>query len=302
MKHNLKITIVLLAMFLVTQFIGLYVVNHYSDKDLPLGLETPEVQGASEYNNIFISIIIAFVVAIGILFLLTHFKSEFILKLWFFSVVAIALTISINSFMPSFSKAITVALVVAIPLALVKIYRQNFLVHNLTELFIYPGIAAVFVPLLSVLTAMILLVLISIYDAWAVWKSGIMQKMAKYQMNKLKVFSGFFIPYVSKKVRMKLKKLKKSELKKKKISANVAILGGGDVIFPIIVAGVILRANPFKLSGIQTFIPPILTIFGAALGLGYLFFFAEKKKSYPAMPFISAGIFLMIGISWLIFN
>ena len=29
MKHKLKITILILAMFLMTQFIGLYVVNHY---------------------------------------------------------------------------------------------------------------------------------------------------------------------------------------------------------------------------------------------------------------------------------
>jgi len=27
-------------------------------------------------------------------------------------------------------------------------------------------------------------------------------------------------------------------------------------------------------------------------------FFAEKKKFYPAMPFITAGIFLSILISW----
>jgi len=122
-----------------------------------------------------------------------------------------------------------------------------------------------------------------------------MQKMAKYQINKLKVFSGFFIPYVSKTMRQKVKKMKKSELKKKKIKVNVAILGGGDVIFPIIAAGVMMKTFP------ETIIPALLVIFGAALGLSYLFFFAEKKKFYPAMPYISAGIFLAIGLSYLIF-
>ena len=47
-------------------------------------------------------------------------------------------------------------------------------------------------------TVIILLVVISIYDMWAVWKSGIMQKMAKYQMDELKIFSGFYVPYASK--------------------------------------------------------------------------------------------------------
>ena len=296
MKHNLKITAVLLLMFLATQFIGLYVVDHYSKTDLPLGLDTPEIQEEKDYGPIFVSIIVAFIIAIGLLLLLTHFKVEFLLKLWFLLVIVIALCISFLSFVPTFQYATLIVLLLAVPLALVKIYGQNFLIHNTTELFIYPGIAAVFVPLLNIYTIIALLVVISLYDMWAVWKSGIMQKMAKYQINKLKVFSGFFIPYVSKTMRQKVKKMKKSELKKKKMKVNVAILGGGDVIFPIIAAGVMMKTFP------ETIIPALLVIFGAALGLSYLFFFAEKKKFYPAMPYISAGIFIGIGLSYLIFR
>jgi len=296
MKHNLKITAVLLLMFLATQFIGLYVVDHYSKTDLPLGLESPDLEEEREYNQMFLSIIIAFVIAIGILLLLTHFKVEFLLKIWFLLVVVIALCISFLSFIPPFQYVTLIVLLLAVPLALVKIYGQNFLIHNSTELFIYPGIAAVFVPLLNIWTIIALLIAISLYDMWAVWKSGIMQKMAKYQINKLKVFSGFFVPYVSKNMRNKIKKMKKSELKKKKIKVNVAILGGGDVIFPIIAAGVMMKTFP------ETIIPALLVIFGAVLGLSYLFFFAKKKKFYPAMPFISAGIFIAIGLSYLIFR
>ena len=296
MKHNIKITAILLLMFLVTQFIGLYVIDHYTKVDLPLGLDSPELKEEREYNQMFISIIIAFVIAIGLLLLLTHFKAEFLLKLWFLIVVIIALMISFMSFVPTFQYVTIVVLLLAVPLALVKIYGQNFIIHNSTELFIYPGIAAVFVPLLNIWTILALLVAISLYDMWAVWRSGLMQKMAKFQINKLKVFAGFFVPYVSKNVRMKIKKMKKSELKKKKIKANVAILGGGDVIFPIIAAGVMMKTFP------ETIIPAILVIVGAALGLGYIFFFAKKKKFYPAMPYISAGIFIAIGLSYLIFR
>jgi len=52
---------------------------------------------------------------------------------------------------------------------------------------------------------------------WAVWHSGIMQKMAKYQINKLNIFSGFFIPYANKKTKQKIKLLKE-KYKNKKIS------------------------------------------------------------------------------------
>ena len=184
------------------------------------------------------------------------------------------------------------SLAITLPLAYIKIYKRDFLIHNSTELLIYPGIAAVFVPILNLWTIIALLIIISIYDAWAVWQSGIMQKMAKYQMEKLNVFSGFFVPYVSKNIKMKLKKLKKSQLKNKKIKVNVAILGGGDVIFPIMTAGVVMTTLSIYHA--------LFVILGATLGLSYLFFFAEKKKFYPAMPFITAGIFLGLGLSWLI--
>ncbi len=303
MKHNLKITAIILIMFVVTQFIGIYVVDHYfsEENDLPFSLEPPKVEKQSDYSIFFGAIIIAFIIAICLFFFLTKFKIAFILKLWFFVVVTIALSLTIFSITRNFDKLIfgipLIAILIALPLAIIKIYKRNFLVHNFTELLIYPGIAAVFVPLLNIYTIIGLLILISVYDMWAVWHSGIMQKMAKYQINKLKVFSGFFVPYVSKQMRTKIKTwkktLKKTELKKKKIKVNIAILGGGDIIFPIITAGVML-----KTLGI---IPAILVIAGATLGLGYLFFFSEKKKFYPAMPFITGGILVGIALSYLLF-
>jgi len=285
LKHTVKITIILLAMFIITQFIGIYVVNHYSipGKELPYGMKIPEIQKESDYYGFFSAIIMAFVIAIVLMFLLSKFNWAFIIKLWFFIVIVIALGISFNSFIPLKYSSL-IALLIAVPLAVEKVYKRNFLVHNATELFIYPGIAAVFVPILNLFTIIALLILISIYDIWAVWHSGIMQKMAKYQINKLNIFSGFFVPYISKKIKMQMQKLPKSKLKNKKVRANVAILGGGDVVFPIIAAGVIL-----KTSGL---IPALFVILGATLGITYLFFFAEKRKFYPAMPYITAGIFL----------
>lgn len=296
MKHNLKITFFLLAMFIVTQLIGLYVVDHYLSKDneLPYGMKPPAAEKESDFFTAFLpSIIIAFVIAIFILFILSKFNAEFILKAWFFIVIIIALGISFSSFFPSIKYLSLIVLVLAIPLAFIKIYKRNILVHNITELFIYPGIAAVFVPILNIWTIFILLVLISIYDMWAVWHSGIMQKMAKYQINKLKIFSGFFVPYITKQLRDKIKKMKKSDLKKKKIKVSLAILGGGDVVFPIITAGVVLKT--FGLGW------ALFSLLGATLGLAYLFFYAEKKKFYPAMPFITAGIFIGLIVSYLVF-
>ncbi|MBU1252350.1 MAG: hypothetical protein KKC96_02025 [Nanoarchaeota archaeon] len=308
----MKITIVLISMFIITQFIGLFVVGHYlqDGNPLPLGLETPQPETQAEYSGFFLTIVFAFIIAIIIFFFLTRLKIEFVLKAWFLIVVIIALSISLMSVLSLFTKyAFMIAFIAAIALAFLKIYGRNFIVHNLTELFIYPGIAAVFVPILNIYTAIILLVVISIYDVWAVWHSGIMQKMAKYQIDKLKIFSGFFVPYMSKQVRNQVKNWKKtltkSQLNKKRIKVSVAILGGGDVVFPIITSGVVLKTVSVSLPfGLKNFTggfgSALFVIAGATLGLTYLFFFSEKKKFYPAMPFITAGIFIGMVLGYLI--
>ena len=149
----------------------------------------------------------------------------------------------------------------------------------------------------------ILLLAISLYDIWAVWHSKFMEKMAKYQMNKLKVFGGFFIPYASKRERARIKKIRQKyekkgpralerQFEKAKIKVNLAILGGGDIIFPIIAAGVFL-----KTFGLISAL--IITTF-ATLALIGLLLSARKGKFYPAMPFITIGLYLGMIVSWLI--
>jgi len=288
-------------MFLVTQFIGLYVVNHYlaEENNLPYGMDQPEIESNAEYLTLFPFIIIAFIIAITIMFFMSKFNLAVVLRLWFFIVVAIALGLSFNAILSDFSsltRASIIAFVIALPLAYIKIFKQNFLIHNATELFIYPGIAAVFVPLLNLYTIIAFLIIISIYDAWAVWHSGFMQKMATYQIKKLNIFGGFLVPSTTKAMKAKIKKMKltmsKKQLSKKNIKVNVAILGGGDVIFPIITAGVMLK--------LFTFYHSLFVIAGATLGLGFLLMRSEKKKFYPAMPFITAGIFIGMIASYFI--
>jgi len=83
-------------------------------------------------------------------------------------------------------------------------------------------------------------------------------------------------------------KNKSKSVKTKTVKVNVAILGGGDVVFPIIVAGVVLRQ--FSL------IPALIVAVCATLALAGLFYISEKGKFYPAMPFISMGCFIALGI------
>jgi len=86
---------------------------------------------------------------------------------------------------------------------------------------------------------------------------------------------------------------------------KVAMLGGGDVAFSIISMGVIYRVSsvilPFGLpSFVGGLVQAIFSIAGATLGLSSLLFFGKSKKFYPAMPFISAGIFSSLIIYYII--
>jgi presenilin-like A22 family membrane protease len=301
-------------MFFIAQLIGITVIHFYSPEikqvtiapqnqtnqtinvsvyNLPFGMNPPE--GTTPSSSL-VSMIIA--IAIGVVLILTLMKirAELFIRLWFFFVITIALGITINSFIQNISYSALISIIVALPLSIVKVFKRNIIVHNITELLIYPGIAAIIVPLLSVWTVVLLLIIISIYDIYAVWHAGFMQKMAKYQMNEVKVFGGFLVPYLKDKDKAlieKLRKLKdKSKAKLKKVKVSVAILGGGDVVFPIILAGVVLSQFGF--------ISALIIAIGATIALSALFYYSEKGRFYPAMPFISAGCLIALGLVYLL--
>ncbi len=297
-------------MFFIAQLIGIFVANAYTPETFSfLNETTGEIEEIQEYNlpygfnppsdispvSATTSIIIALIIAVSLILLLMKLKAEVFLRIWFLVVITIGISLALNSFIIGIKSSAIIALIVAIPLAILKVFQRNLIIHNLTELLVYPGIAAVFIPLLSVWTVVLLLIFISLYDIYAVWHAGFMQKMAKYQMERVKVFPGFFVPYMGKKDRLAIKKFKESKKKNKKekqVKVNVAILGGGDIVFPMILAGVVLAT--------MGLIQALIIAIGATVALGYLFYISEKGKFYPAMPFITTGLLIALGIAYLI--
>lgn len=248
MKHSWKITGVLLILFFLAQIIGLLINYQYLDKDLPLKLEKPQVR---ERNTSFIQISIMIVIATLFAILLAKFKAANLWKIWFFISVVFCLTIAFGVLLPSMA-----ALLLAFVLAGWRIFKDNVIIHNFTELFIYSGLTVVFLPILNMTSVVVLLIIISIYDMIAVFKTKHMIILAKFQ-SKLNLFTGFLIP----------------------TKEGVAILGGGDIGFPLLFASVIMRDIGYSYS----FVIPIF----ATLGLFSMFYLAKKKKFYPAMPSIS---------------
>ena len=113
--------------------------------------------------------------------------------------------------------------------------------------------------------ACVVLFVVACYDAWAVWKSKTMIKMAQYFLQR-RIFPGIAVPY-------------RNEQK-------FAMLGGGDIFFIVLVATSFYRSDPLSMY---------ITAGTMVAATSLLFFMSTKDKFYPALPFIFGG--LLIGIA-----
>ena len=304
MKHNIKINLILVVIFLLAQFTGLFVVNHYIDhkataesnsiqwQPLPYEIERPEIENQS---TSFIYIMVAILIGTLLFLFMAKLNKPSIWKIWFFTTLWITLSFSFNSFTNEIAAGI-----IALLFAIVRIFKPNVIIHNISEIFIYGGLAAIFVPVMNVFAAFMLLIAISVYDMIAVWKTKHMIKLAEFQTKSLS-FAGIFIPYkLSKKnIKAAAKNIKSSNKISKSteksgensLHNSTAILGGGDIGFPLIFAGVVMKSLMLQKTVLEGFLlASIIPVFSAA-ALFILLSKGQKNKFYPAMPFISAGCF-----------
>lgn len=306
MKHNINITFILLFFFILSQLFGLFVISY--DMTRTIDIETNEsviilsetaIGERPELSGIDTIIFLSFAIFFGtiLILILAKFKKRRLWKAWFFLAIWMTISITLGVFFNN-----PVIYLVSLVIALWKVFKPNFYIHNLSEIMIYSGIAFLMTPLLNVFWGVVLLLIISVYDAFAVWQSKHMIKLAIFQRDS-KVFAGLNINYNQKegKIISSEKLVSNKSTKKLKTKASSAVLGGGDMAFPLIFSGTMLmflfNEGFSKIASYIIALP--ITIF-AALGLGLLLYFGKKEKFYPAMPFISAGCFIGLGISFLI--
>jgi len=288
MKHDLKITLFLLMLFLVAQVVGLFLLNQsivsiektdngtievtYSENLV----ERPDLKGESSFTYTLSMILIGTV----LLLLLIRFKLFKVWKIWFFIAVWGALSIALSVLLNEIT-----AVVIAFILTYFKLFRPNIFIHNVTEIFMYGGIAILLSPIFSVFWAIMLLIAISAYDALAVWKLKHMITLAKAQAEE-KMFAGLLIPYS--KVEFHIKADIPKGFKEKGVKS--AILGGGDIAFPMLFAGSVMTwlIQEGITQQFAYFLSLIIPLF-AGISLFILLLKSKKDKFYPAMPFITVG-------------
>jgi presenilin-like A22 family membrane protease len=80
---------------------------------------------------------------------------------------------------------------------------------------------------------------------------------------------------------------------KKQASVRQAILGGGDIVFPLIFSGAVFtQLLQQGLSHAVALFSALTVSMATLISLYLLFLLGKKNKFYPAMPFVSIGCFV----------
>ncbi|HIH24021.1 TPA: hypothetical protein HA251_03240 [Candidatus Woesearchaeota archaeon] len=352
MKHPLSTTALLIFLFVCAQLVGvallsLNIGDITTDQDGVRSVkhdttvvgDRPETSGGGSL----LYIVIGVAVGTALMLVIIKFKLIRFWKAWFLFAVWLSTSIALDVIIPG-----TIALIVCFIVAVWKVYYPNAIVHNMTEIFMYAGIAILIAPLFTLWWAIALLAIISVYDMIAVWQSKHMVVMAEAQREN-KLFAGLYIPrrdttprptktptltdatrtdthkpqHAAPTTRM----VKTTDAAGKRVTKHIvmdeppappsttrtgkddaaggtksgAILGGGDIAFPLIFSGVVMdwtitQGTSQMLALYQT----LAVTIGATAALTLLFVFAKKDRYYPAMPFLSAGCLFGFAIVWLL--
>jgi presenilin-like A22 family membrane protease len=154
---------------------------------------------------------------------------------------------------------------------------KNILIHNLSVILGIVGTVSITALNLKPSTIIILLIVFSIYDFIAVYKTKHMVKMAKSMIQSGSIL-GLVIP-------------RKTSFFNKKVDSVdrkwAFVLGGGDVAFPLLLICSLIPVNFFS---------SIIVAFFAIIGLFFSFYYfisQKEKRAIPALPPIA--LFSIIG-------
>ncbi len=156
--------------------------------------------------------------------------------------------------------------------------KPNILVHNFLLISGMIGVGSVFGLRLDPLLVVFLLIIFSIYDIIAVYKTKHMIKMAK-EMIEAKAIPGLILP-------PKISELQ-APLENVKMGGRFLILGGGDIVFPLLLVSSLV---PYGI--LDSLIVATFATFGLLISF-WIFTSQKTRKPIPALPPIA--LFSILG-------
>jgi len=218
-----------------------------------------------------------FLATVFLLFIIYFFKFKkgkgLILKLLFLLAIGFGDIFFFSLFLPDILNFLIVSILIFF---LIK--KPFLIVHNLAVVFAVAGVGAGLGIRLTPDMVILLLLIFSIYDFIAVYKTKHMVKMAK-EMVKGQAILGFVIP-------QKISDFP-THLKEVKPGGRFLILGAGDIVFPLILAVSLIPQGI-----LNSLIVALFSLVG--LFAGFLIFISKKtRQPMPALPPIA--LFSIIG-------
>jgi presenilin-like A22 family membrane protease len=168
----------------------------------------------------------------------------------------------LNLWIPVFGSILIMGVLIALWLEFPSVW-----VHDVLMVLGLSGASSFFGLGFSPAVVVFLLVIFSFYDFIAVYKTKHMVAMAKDMVEK-KVILGFIIPKEIKYFKDKLEKIRPN--------GNYLILGGGDVVFPCLLA-----VSVVPLGFLQALVIIIFSLAGSLLSY---WIFTREKEPIPALP------------------
>jgi presenilin-like A22 family membrane protease len=232
----------LLALYFLALIIGVLVLPAYIDFPTTAStgqttvhadaylLAPPAVQN-EDWSFVFI--IVSVIIGTALVLLLIKFGKLLFMRIWLWLSFTVALTVAFYPFISHIAGFILPVLC-AIILSTLALSGSRT-ASTIVQLFVYAGIAALFVPILNLLAATIMIIIIAMYDIYMVYGSKMMVTLAKSQLQN-KAFAGLSVGsgYVHEEriVEHKGKAVAKS---------TFAAVGGGDIAFALLFAGALMK-------------------------------------------------------------
>ncbi len=264
--------------FFFSIVLGLGILSAFKTKEL-LKIEEISIPSIS-FWRFFLYFLLATLFIFLVSFLGRRFRKgrETVFKFIFVFITAWGGLISLSLWLPDFF-----ALILILILTLGWLKKPLIFLHNLAMILGIVGIGSILGLGFTPSAMIIILMVFSVYDYIAVYKTKHMVKMAK-EMIEVKVILGFVLPQ---KMSDFLANLKEVRVPAERVGGRFLILGGGDVAFPLLFSVSLIP------SGILN---SIIVAFFALLGLcvSFLLFICQKtREPIPALPPIA--LFSIIG-------
>lgn len=263
----------IIAIFIITNLLGIFcgtVINN----DI---YQNPYVHGlvsqSDDFSSAFLYLGLTLFGAVVMILLIRYLKIyDLIFKIIEFTLISSASSIVVYSFSRLFldySSSMILGVIVGLMLATIKLKFAQ--VKNLSAILASAGVGAVFGVTLGPLSAVLFLILLSIYDYISVFKTKHMVEMADFVIEKDLAFTVT------------------AQEEHKRLD-----LGTGDLIAPIMLA-----VSALKISISLTY----FVLAGSILSLAIFIWLVWKNKTtLPALPPIAFGALLSLLVGFVLFS